>query len=541
LIQAPSGPLSPRWLALLALAFVLPGLFGHDPWKSFDAIGIEIAHQMLGSGDWLVPQVAGEAWLEAPPLFFWASALLAWPGALLLPFHDAARIAGGLCVLAACAFLYRAGRLSAPARDLDASNTAAAAALLLTGSVGLMVHAHEAVSELGTLAACAAFLWMLPHHCERPVLRGAALGAALGAAFLTAGPLVAAALLLTLLGCLAACSGWRSPRHLALAGVAILVFAVLALAWPLALRARDPALLEAWMSLQLRERGTTWSGLAYLLEVSAWFLWPAWPLALWALWTRRRALLTPAVFAPLLAGVLLVAAQGLAGPRQDVALLVLIPPLALLAAQGVPALRRGAAASLDWFAVMSFTFFSGLVWLGYVAMLSGWPPKVANNFAKTAPGFSAQFQWLACATALALAIGWLVLAFRMPPSPVRGVTRWAAGVALLWGSFATLWLPWADYQKSYRPVALQLKSRLPPGESCIAGHNLGTPQRAALSYHASLRTQADPQGLCRFLLVQGSPQQEVVPVAGRGRWIKLADVGRPGDKSERFRLYRLSR
>ena len=38
------------------------------------------------------------------------------------------------------------------------------------------------------------------------------------------------------------------------------------------------------------------------------------------------------------------------------------------------------------------------------------------------------------------------------------------------------------------------------------------------------------------MLVQGSPQHEFDgPGAG---WAKLADVGRPGDRSERYRLYR---
>ena len=44
-------PPRPAVLALLALAFALPGLAGHDPWKSFDAIAIEIAHQMHLTGD----------------------------------------------------------------------------------------------------------------------------------------------------------------------------------------------------------------------------------------------------------------------------------------------------------------------------------------------------------------------------------------------------------------------------------------------------------------------------------------------------------
>ena len=33
---------------------------------------------------------------------------------------------------------------------------------------------------------------------------------------------------------------------------------------------------------------------------------------------------------------------------------------------------------------------------------------------------------------------------------MRSVLRWAAGIVLLWGMFAMLWMPWADYQKSYR-------------------------------------------------------------------------------------------
>ena len=41
---------------------------------------------------------------------------------------------------------------------------------------------------------------------------------------------------------------------------------------------------------------------------------------------------------------------------------------------------------------------------------------------------------------------------------------------------------------------------------------------------------------CKFLVVQGSPRHERdAPGAG---WTQLADTGRPGDKGERFRLYR---
>src|SRR6266550_1146540 len=57
-------PPAPAWLAGLALAFVLPGLAGHDPWKSLDAIGIGIVYDMTLSRDLLVPHVASWVWLS---------------------------------------------------------------------------------------------------------------------------------------------------------------------------------------------------------------------------------------------------------------------------------------------------------------------------------------------------------------------------------------------------------------------------------------------------------------------------------------------
>ena len=79
MIRPVALPPPPWLLALVALSFVLPGLLGHDPWKGYDAIGIEIVHQMRLTGDWLVPRIAGEPWLEDPPLYHWFA--LAFAGA----------------------------------------------------------------------------------------------------------------------------------------------------------------------------------------------------------------------------------------------------------------------------------------------------------------------------------------------------------------------------------------------------------------------------------------------------------------------------
>src|SRR5580765_8580733 len=155
-------PPSRAVIALIALAFVAPGLVGHDPWRSFDVIAIEIAHQMHLSGDWIVPRLAGEPWLEDPPFFHWLALAFGKAFGWLLGFHNAARLASGMAMMVALWFLYLAARHSAlpiatrryseedlPTRRGDG----AAGTLLLIGSLGLLVHAHEAVPDLAALAA----------------------------------------------------------------------------------------------------------------------------------------------------------------------------------------------------------------------------------------------------------------------------------------------------------------------------------------------------------------------------------------------------
>src|SRR6185437_6163070 len=57
-------------LVLLCAAWILLGLFGHDPWKPDDATTFGVAHDVLSNGDWLAPQLAGAPAAVRPPLFY---------------------------------------------------------------------------------------------------------------------------------------------------------------------------------------------------------------------------------------------------------------------------------------------------------------------------------------------------------------------------------------------------------------------------------------------------------------------------------------
>ena len=145
-------PPNPATLALIALAFALPGLTGHDLWKTHDAIALGIVHDMATSGQPLVPRIAGQPWLFDPPLYHWLAAGFGAVFQYVMEFQSAARLASGALVLAAFFLIRLAARDWASAED-DPRANGAAALLLLLGSIGLIVHAHEAIPELACLTA----------------------------------------------------------------------------------------------------------------------------------------------------------------------------------------------------------------------------------------------------------------------------------------------------------------------------------------------------------------------------------------------------
>lgn len=541
-------PLSKTLLALLVIVFATTGLLTHDPWKSLDAISIEIAHQMVTRGDWLVPHLAGEPWMAQSPLYHWVGALLGTLFEPLLPFHAAARLASALFMLAALAGVYFAARTWYRPEVTDDADPqarrapAVSALLLLVGAVGLFLHAHEATPELAAMAAVAGVLAATAHARERPVRAGIGAGLGLGAGLLATGPIVPAAMLCALIATALACTDWRNARAVRFLCVSVVVAAAVAAAWLVPLATRDTVLVAQWWRESTTPEGALFDNLRRFIVVLSWSALPAWPLALWTLWSRRRRLRAAALFFPTVASLMLFLGIAVAGPARELDFIVVLPALALLATPGALSLRRGAAAALDWYAMMTFSFFGILVWVGYGALLLGVPRKLAENASKMAPGFVERFDVFGFGGALLFSLAWLVFLFRLPRSATRGVTRWAAGMTLLWGTFATLYMPWANYQKSYRSVALTLRTNIPPGGACIAERFLGDTPRAALSYHVGLRTRPyDPTrpDACPLVLVQGGPEDEFDHPGER--WDKLADVGRPGNRSERFRLYRLVR
>src|SRR5438552_7825020 len=191
---SPSGPyrtLKQAGLVLLCTAWIALGLFGHDPWKADDATSFGIAFDMLKSGDWIIPQLAGSALPERAPLFYALAAAAASAFQAVLPLHDAARIAIALCLGLTLWLLALTGR------ELYGPGFRWLPVLIFIGCIGLWDRSHQLSPDLGLLPAFALALYALALAPRRAISGGALLGGAMGLAFLFKGSAASALIALT--------------------------------------------------------------------------------------------------------------------------------------------------------------------------------------------------------------------------------------------------------------------------------------------------------------------------------------------------------
>jgi 4-amino-4-deoxy-L-arabinose transferase-like glycosyltransferase len=530
-------------LVLLCFAWVALGLLGRSPWKTEDAVTFAIAWEMLQRHDWLVPYVAQEITLSAAPLVPWLAATGIALFAPLIDAPDAARLAVGLLLVLLLVFTGLAGRA------LNDRSMYWMPVLLVVGAVGLFDRSHQLSGELALAASVALALLGVALMPTAPVRGGAALGVGVGVGFLAAGwlgPLwtLAPALLLPSFG-----SPWRTRVYAAGLGVALLVALPIASAWPWALHARSPELFGAWAGTEtlasyfafLPGAGSPNPG--WLARNIVWVAWPAVPLIAWMLWIRGRGfnggLAQPGVVVP---GVFALWMLGMLATMPDARLMQLLPliaPFALLGSLEIDSMRRGDSAALDWFGILTFGLIAIALWAFWLdAYFNGMSARVALFLRDTETGYGTSIHLRTIVPALLLTVLWIVLVRPARRSNRRVILNWAAGMTLIWGLIATIWLPYIDARRTYEPIGEAI-GLYRPQNACIARRDVGPAQRALFYYVAGIVTipeEAPSAGQCPALLVQygrlpeGTPELDGYAIAWQG--------SRRGDSSERFVLYR---
>jgi hypothetical protein len=537
-------------LLLFCAAYVIPGFVGREPWKNADIMALGYMVELAeGRASWLSPTLLGQ-----PPEFdallpYWlgAWAMQLAPGWVAPDF--AARLPFvALLVLTLFATWYGVFSLArspraqpvafafgGEAQPQDYARAVADGGLLaLIACFGLAQLSHEttpSLAQLGFASLTFYGLAALPYRLALPALSLAAGLLGLG---LSGAP--AMAVLFALGGALVTVMDRETADALSRQRAALVTVALAVAAAAVA------AAFETW-HWRLGSApgvGRDWKSVGRLL---LWFTWPAWPLALWTLWQWRRQLASRHVALPAwFAAVSLITA--LLSSPSDRALLLALPALAALAAFALPTFRRSVSALIDWFTLLFFSLCTIVIWVIWVAMMTGVPAKPAANVAKLAPGFVPQFALLPFLLALAATLAWFWLVHwrtsRSRQAIWKSLVLPAGGAALGWLLVMTLWLPVLDYGRSYVPVVNGIVRHMDrPG--CVEVVGLTRAQIAALRYHArlDLRSASIPSA-CPWLVAAPDVQVALPMVLDARQWQLVATVRRPTDARDNLLLFRKS-
>jgi 4-amino-4-deoxy-L-arabinose transferase-like glycosyltransferase len=548
---AAAQPMPRWWLWLLALAYVLPGFWGREPWKNADVTAFGVMKAMAhGQTPWLNPAVLGQP-LESPAL------LPYWLGALTiqgLPFDASVSVRVLFTVVLALTLLFTwravfkfavapaaqpvVFAFGGQASPVDYARAIADASVLgLIACLGLAQLAHEttpdALELMGMALTLSGLAELGPGRQQRLTRGGLLWTTGLLVMGLSGGAHASLVLALGTLGGLVLTQAAPATQLLRLLPGLLLVLALWL--WPPS-GAHTAALPVPGGLAQI------WG----LPKLVLWFSWPVWPLALWSLWRWRRHLRAHHLSQPLMV-VLVVLALTLWEGHSDRRLLTALPALAGLAAFSLPTLRRSVAALIDWFSVLFFSLGAGIVWVVWMAMMTGIPARPAANVARLAPGFVPTFHAWALTAALAATAGWLVVVHwrmgRHPPFVWKSLVLPATGGVLCWLLLMTLWLPLLDHARSYGPLARRLADML-PANACVWADGLSQAQASGLLYQGGidLRAMEDPEAAQACAYRIGAPTTAPAgelppPPAG---WRFKARLSRLTDNKETLLLYERS-
>lgn len=520
----------------LVAAFLAAGIVGHDPWKPDEAYTFGLVMHILEHGDWLVPHLAGEPFLEKPPLYFWTAALTAKALSPVLALHDGARVASLLYMAIGFA------AIGATARRLFGPGMGRRALLVAAGTLGLLVHAHEMITDTALFAGLSVAMAGLAFAPERPLAGGAFLGTGAGIGFLAKGllaPGVAAiAALLVLVD-----RGHRDRRYACALAWGAAFAAPWLVAWPAALAVGDPAAFDTWLwtnnvgrFLGFAHLGATTEPWFYT-KTLPWFTLPAGALGAWTLWRAWRgedAALRPAVAAPAAFVAAMLVVLGASATSRELYALPLIAPLAVLASASVSRVPRRLAMAATCAATVLALSLVILAWLLYGADVAGIEIARPALFSRWFPA-DYRFQWapLAVAFAAIVTAGW---SFLLTRRSTHWLTLWTAAVAAPWCVWMTLMLPWIDHAKSFRAPFTELAGQL-HGASCVQSHGLGEPQRAMLHYIAGLKTERLENGPsdCPYVVLQSDARGHLPSPSPA--WRVVWEGRRSGESNERFQVW----
>ena len=520
-----------RLLLILCVVWLLMGLIGHEPWKPFESHSISVIKTILDTEEYLVPSASSPNKIINPPLFYLSAAFVAKIFQFILPLHDGARIATGLWMLITFLMMGMTGR------ELWGKGTGRQTTFVLMGTLGLIVSAHTLTPAVSSLAGLATGFYALALSKRRLYRASILLGIGLGVSFLSTGLLPLSILIATCITLPCLFSFWRSKSYLYVLGLSLVVASPFLLIWPILCLTFQPEIFNAWWLQSLDQFKQAYY--LYFLKTLVWYAWPVLPLAVWGFWRYRTQLLNKPKFQLIITfSVVALILIGFGAERKEIFALPLLIPLTAMAGGSIETLKRGTAGALNWFGLILCGLMSGLIWMGWVAMMTGNPVKVKERLTFLSGMTELSFNFIAVILAIAVSLIWLFTVFRSQHSNRSSTTNWAIGITCVWTLLMTIWLPMIDSARSYGAVFTQFKNALPKQYACITSNHLGDAQRDLLHYYANVKTfvfETEQNLNCDLYLIQDERGREKVEPGPD--WKLIWSGERLNERRESFRLF----
>ncbi|MBI1397230.1 MAG: hypothetical protein GC151_14755 [Betaproteobacteria bacterium] len=537
---------SDRTYILAAIAFAtvyaLAGLVGHDPWKQDEAYVFGGIYHILQTGDWVVPHVAGEPFMEKPPLYHLVAAALAHVFSPWLTLHDGARLASGLFV--GVSFL----SIAWAARELWGRRAAVQGVVLAIATVGSLVESHlinADVALMGSIAVAGAGFVACGSGRR---YGGLAVGLGAGMGFLAKGLLGPGVVMVTAAALPVVSSQWRTTAYRRQMSFALLAALPWLVIWPVALHARSPRQFGVWFwdnnigrflgysvpSLGAAHEPWLWT------ETYPWFLFPVWIFVVAQLWRLRSRwrdfvpLHGLVVMIVVFMAVLAVSATG----RSQYAMPI-VPLAAMIGAGAVGREPRWVDRTLATLGVVfGSVAITGVVYVWWHMVSTGRAPEWAWLVALLPERFPLHVTRPALVTVTLVITACLGFIHAARDTAGRGLRVWAVSLTLVFGLFMTLWGPWLNGAKSYRAMFDGFPVAVAESRECLASEGFGESERAMLDYFrhvVTMRREVANTSECGALLVQRTRNDP--PAALSPDWRLVWNGHRPGDRRELFELF----
>lgn len=539
------------FIVFLAI-YLLPGIYGHSPWKQDENYSFGIIQTMFESGNWLIPTNAGEPFMEKPPLYYWVATITSHLLSGVMPLHDAARSATLLFSVINFTFFMLLARRIFDATQFDDKRIWIALALYACAP-GILRHSHDMFTDVALVAGATIGLYGILGLVRQLKITTSAIWLALGTiiTMLSKGVFVPGILWISVLLApvfLPQCRQKIFWLPVLAAGFAALIFI---LPWPIILYQQHPDLFITWFwennigrffgfsveKLGAKANLTRVPKAIALLALPSGILGTLYFLRhpLSRLRNTNQYVIT--IF-PLLGIVFLqISATGRA-----LYLLPFIAPLALLATYALLSLPEKALRLFSGFSAIFWSLLIACLWICYFITLSGMASLWLSPFGRWLPmSYQMPFSIVTLLSAVVLTAIWVFRGSILATDiALRAMRNWALGMVVVWGIMLTLFLSWIDYSKGYEGVFVDLRQHLVghyhTGD-CMYSDNIGESEAPMLYYYTHILHQRQdtfekPQQ-CRWLIVL-STQVEPAPDGMALFWTNH----RPNQFSENLVVYK---